>query len=110
LPPSSSPVAVRRADQRAAGLGWSAIATTVSELAGVRDGARRAYDRSSDLGMAVADVCRRPITPRTRDVPTLLESLPRTAPSRPLRSRRRRDPARFFRRSDPLTAKYIVKV
>src|SRR5258706_6554156 len=45
------------ADQRAAGLGWSAIATTVSELAGVpRTALGEAYDRSSDLGMAVADV------------------------------------------------------
>ena len=45
------------ADQRAAGLGWAAIATTVSELAGVpRSALGEAYDRSSDLGMAVADV------------------------------------------------------
>src|SRR5258706_10622018 len=45
------------ADQRAAGLGWSAIATTVSELAGVpRTALGEAYDRSSDLGMAAAPV------------------------------------------------------
>src|SRR5258706_7821476 len=45
------------AARRAAGLGWSAIATTVSELAGVpRTALGEAYDRSSDLGMAVADV------------------------------------------------------
>ncbi len=45
------------ADQRAAGLGWSAIATTVTELAGVsRAALGEAYDRSSDLGIAVADV------------------------------------------------------
>src|SRR5260370_42314677 len=44
------------ADQRAAGLGWSAIATTVSELAGVpRTALGEAYDRSSALGMAGAD-------------------------------------------------------
>src|SRR3990172_2954045 len=45
------------ADQRAAGLGWSAIATTVTDLAGVsRSALGEAYDRSSDLGIAVADV------------------------------------------------------
>jgi DNA ligase 1 len=45
------------ADQRAAGLGWSAIATTVTDLAGVpRSALAEAYDRSSDLGLAVADV------------------------------------------------------
>ena len=45
------------ADQRAAGLGWSAIASTVTQLAGVpRSALGEAYDRSSDLGIAVADV------------------------------------------------------
>ena len=45
------------ADQRAAGLGWSAIATSVTDLAGVpRSALGEAYDRSSDLGQAVADV------------------------------------------------------
>ena len=45
------------ADQRAAGLGWSAIATTVAEMAGVdRSALGAAYDRHSDLGLAVADV------------------------------------------------------
>src|SRR4029079_6191012 len=42
------------ADQRAAGLGWSAIATTVTDLAGVpRSALGEAYDRSSDIGQAV---------------------------------------------------------
>src|SRR5687768_3528678 len=44
-------------DQRAAGLGWAAIATTVTALAGVpRSALGEAYDRSSDLGVAVGDV------------------------------------------------------
>ena len=47
------------ADERATGLGWSAIATTVTELGGVpRSALAEAYDRSSDLGIAVADVLR----------------------------------------------------
>src|SRR4029079_12558805 len=45
------------AAHRAGGLGWSAIATTVTDLAGVpRSALGEAYDRSSDLGMAVDDV------------------------------------------------------
>jgi DNA ligase-1 len=64
------------ADQRAAGLGWSAIATTVTDLAGVsRSALGEAYDRSSDLGIAVADVLTRAahvppieLTPTLEDV------------------------------------------
>ena len=64
------------ADQRAAGLGWSAIATTVTELAGVsRSALGEAYDRSSDLGIAVCDVLSRAahappadLTPSLQDV------------------------------------------
>lgn len=41
------------ADQRATGLGWAAIGTTVTDLAGVPRGALgAAYDRSSDIGTA----------------------------------------------------------
>src|SRR5215203_852049 len=46
-------------DQRAAGLGWSAIATSITALLGVpRSALGEAYDRSSDLGIAVAEVLR----------------------------------------------------
>ncbi len=102
------------ADQRAAGLGWSAIATTVADLAGVsRSALGEAYDRSSDLGIAVADV----LTAAGHDPP------PKVSPTLP-------DVAEAFagieaasgaarksailrgllERSDPLTAKYVVKV
>ncbi len=102
------------ADQRAAGLGWSAIATTITELAGVpRSALAEAYDRSSDLGIAVAEVLR---TAGHAPDPGLSPSLPEVAaafdeieaasgPARKaavLRS--------LLERSDPLTAKYIVKV
>ncbi len=44
-------------DQRATGLGWAAIAAAVAEVAGVtREDLGAAYDRHSDLGLAVADV------------------------------------------------------
>jgi DNA ligase 1 len=44
-------------DQRSAGIGWAAIATAVAQVAGVdRAEMGAAYDRHSDLGLAVQDV------------------------------------------------------
>ena len=59
------------ADQRAAGLGWAAIATTVTSLGDVpRAALGEAYDRSSDLGIAVAEVLTRGRPrPAARDEP-----------------------------------------
>ena len=45
------------ADQRSVGLGWSGLNATVLRVAGAdADAIRRAYDRSSDIATAVADV------------------------------------------------------
>ena len=102
------------ADQRAAGLGWSAIATTVTDLAGVsRSALGEAYDRSSDLGIAVADVLTAAghlppaeASPTLPDVAEAFASI--EAASGPARkSAILRD---LLERSDPLTAKYLVKV
>ena len=102
------------ADQRAAGLGWSAIATTVTSLADVpRSALGEAYDRSSDLGIAVAEVLR---TAGHAPPPATSPTLPEVAAafdaieaasgpahkSAVLRS--------LLERSDPLTAKYLVKI
>ncbi len=102
------------ADQRAAGLGWSAIATTVTDIGQVpRSALAEAYDRSSDLGIAVAEVLR---TAGHAPPPEMSPTLPEVAAafgeieaasgaarkSAVLRS--------LLERSDPLTAKYIVKV
>jgi DNA ligase-1 len=102
------------ADQRAAGLGWSAIATTVSELVGVpRTALGEAYDRSSDLGMAVADVLSAADhAPDPATSPTLPEVAAaygaiEAASGPAAKGAILRD---LFSRSDPLTAKYIVKV
>jgi DNA ligase-1 len=102
------------ADQRAAGLGWSAIATTVSELAGVpRTALGEAYDRSSDLGMAVADVLSAADhAPDPATSPTLPEvaaafAAIEAASGPAAKGAILRD---LISRSDPLTAKYIVKV
>ncbi len=102
------------ADQRAAGLGWSAIATTVAAVAGQpRDALSDAYDRSSDLGIAVAAVLAAadhdpPATrsPSLLDVAAAFAEIERASgpagKSAVLRA--------LLERSDPLTAKYIVKV
>ena len=102
------------ADQRAAGLGWSAIVTTVTELAGVpRSALGEAYDRSSDLGIAVADVLSAAGHAPDPDLsPTLLEVAQayagiEAASGPAAKGAILRD---LFARSDPLTAKYIVKV
>jgi DNA ligase 1 len=102
------------ADQRAAGLGWSAIATTVTELAGVpRSALGEAYDRSSDLGQAVDDVLAQAgHAPNPATSPTLPEVAAAYA-----RIEQASGPAAkvgilrdLLARSDPLTAKYVVKV
>jgi DNA ligase 1 len=102
------------ADQRAAGLGWAAIATTVTDLAGVsRASLGEAYDRSSDLGRAVEDVLadagHDPDPTRTPTLPEVAAAYAAIeAASGPAAK------AGIFRellsRADPLTAKYLVKV
>src|SRR6478736_6755720 len=102
------------ADQRAAGLGWSAIGTTGTDLAGQpRSALAEAYDRSSDLGMAVADVLSGAgHAPDPARSPTLTEvaaayAAIETASGPAAKSAILRD---LLARSDPLTAKYVVKV
>jgi ATP-dependent DNA ligase len=102
------------ADQRAAGLGWSAIATTVTELGGVpRAALAEAYDRSSDLGIAVYDVLTEAHhEPPPAESPTLPEVAAAfgaiEAASGP--ARKSAILRVLLERADPLTAKYIVKV
>jgi DNA ligase-1 len=102
------------ADQRAAGLGWSAIATTVTELAGVpRAALAEAYDRSSDLGIAVYDVLTEAHHEPPPDVsPTLPEVAAAFAAIEAASGPARKSAIlhALLDRADPLTAKYIVKV
>jgi len=102
------------ADQRAAGLGWAAIASAVTELAGVsRTALGEAYDRSSDLGMAVADVLS--AADHAPD-PALSATLPEVAAAYAAIEAASGPAAKgailrdLLGRSDPLTAKYIAKV
>ena len=102
------------ADERATGLGWSAIATTVTELGGVpRSALAEAYDRSSDLGIAVADVLRAAgHAPPSEVSPTLPEVAAAFAGIEAASGPARKSAIlrSLLERADPLTAKYIVKV
>ncbi|HVA87131.1 MAG TPA: hypothetical protein VNF73_12565 [Candidatus Saccharimonadales bacterium] len=101
-------------DQRATGLGWATIATVVTSVAKAPAGALGAsYDRSSDLGVAVADLFARA---GHQGAPDDGPSLPQVAEAYSqieLASGAARKGAIFealLQRCDPLTAKYVVKV
>ena len=100
-------------DPRVLGLGWAAIGEAVQAEADAEPGALgRAYDRSSDLGQAVYDLLsesrRRPSgeLPTLTDVrdtfATIATASGPAAKGAPLRT--------LLWRSDPLVAKYLVKV
>jgi DNA ligase-1 len=101
-------------DQRSVGLGWATIAAVVSRLAGTPAGALgAAYDRSSDLGQAVADVLAlRPDCPDPSLSPGLEEvaetfAAVQTAPGPVAKGATF---ATLLERCDALTAKYVVKI
>jgi DNA ligase-1 len=122
LTPDELPIAVvfltgrpfPEADPRAAGLGWSAVATTVAKLAGVpRTMLGEAYDRWSDLGLAVADVLAGAgHLPPPESSPTLQEVAATYAAIEQVSGPARKSAllGELLARADPLTAKYIVKV
>jgi DNA ligase-1 len=101
-------------DQRAVGLGWATIAAAVSHLSGAPAGAlSEAYDRSSDLGVAVADVLAfRTVTPAPGDAPTLPEVSEAFAAIEAASGAAAKGAifATLLGRCDPLTAKYVVKI
>ena len=101
-------------DQRAIGLGWAAISTTVTQLAGTTAGALgEAYDRSSDLGKAVADVLsHRPEEPDPSDSPGIVEVAEVYAAIEAASGTAAKGAlfGALLRRCDCLTAKYVVKV
>ena len=101
-------------DQRAMGLGWATIAAVVSNLASVPAGALgEAYDRSSDLGQAVAEVLRlRPEEPDAFAWPTLTEVSAAFAAMEAASGAAAKGAvlADLLRLCDCLTAKYVVKI
>jgi ATP-dependent DNA ligase len=102
------------ADQRATGLGWSAIAGAVADVAGVSKAALgEAYDRHSDLSLAVEDVLSAvghepdaAVSPTLPEVAATFASMESASgPAR--KTALLRD---LIARSDPATARGIVKV
>jgi DNA ligase-1 len=96
------------------GLGWATIAAVVSNLASVPAGALgEAYDRSSDLGQAVAEVLRlRPEEPDAFAWPTLTEVSAAFAAMEAASGAAAKGAvlADLLRLCDCLTAKYVVKI
>jgi len=102
------------ADPRAAGLGWSAVAGTVCELAGVpRAMLGEAYDRWSDLGLAVADVLAAAgHDPEPDRAPSLTEVAATYAAIEQTSGAANKSALlrTLLERADPTTAKYLVKI
>ncbi|HEV2006792.1 MAG TPA: ATP-dependent DNA ligase [Candidatus Limnocylindrales bacterium] len=102
------------ADQRSTGIGWAAIATAIGEIAGVdRAELGAAYDRFSDLGLAVGDVLEKAgHAPDHADSPSLVEVAATfeavEAASGP--ARKAAMLATLLARSEPKTARGIVRV
>ncbi len=102
------------ADQRAIGLGWATIAAVVCHLAEAPAGALgAAYDHSSDLGKAVAEVLSlRECSPDPWLGPTLAEVADAFAAIEVASGPAAKSAvfADLLKQCDPLTAKYVVKI
>ncbi len=109
------------ADGRAMGLGWATLADSVTRVAGVsRAELGAAYDRYSDLGRAVGDVLAAHAEDPDGDPPDRAPADPPTVPEVATAFEAieaARGPAAkaalfeaLLRRSDPLTATYVVKI
>ncbi|HEX7491361.1 MAG TPA: ATP-dependent DNA ligase [Candidatus Limnocylindrales bacterium] len=101
-------------DPRSVGLGWATIAAVVSKLAGTPAGALgAAYDHSSDLGQAVADVLSmRPEDPDSFLSPSLEEVADAFAQMEAAVGSAARAAvfAALLERCDAISAKYVVKI
>ncbi|MEA2536653.1 MAG: ligase 1 [Chloroflexota bacterium] len=100
-------------DGRSTGLGWSAIASAVTGLAGAPAGALgEAYDRSSDLGIAVADLLSRSNGHLPGDPPGLGDVAAAFAAIEAASGPAAKGAilTELLARCDPLTAKFVVKI
>ncbi|MGH2512617.1 MAG: ATP-dependent DNA ligase [Candidatus Limnocylindrales bacterium] len=110
-----------QADSRTTGLGWATISGAVTGLADLpADALGDAYDRSSDLGLAVADVLEQAaairrsqgLPERDGQLPSLTEvgrafAEIEAAVGSAAKAQRF---SRLLARCDPLTARYVVKI
>ncbi len=122
LDPTELPIAVvfltgrafAEVDSRATGLGWATMAGTIAELVGAGpDDLGAAYDRHSDLALAIEDVLvRAGHSPDPENTPSLAEVSEAFAAietaTGPVEKGSRF--AELLRRADPATAKGIVRV
>jgi DNA ligase-1 len=103
-----------QAESRTTGLGWSTIAAAVTAIAGLAPSALgEAYDRSSDLGRAVAEVLSERLTQPDPDrSPTLVEVASAYAAIETASGGARKGAifGALLERCEPLTAGYVVKV
>lgn len=122
LGPAELPIAVvfltgrafAETDQRATGLGWATMATALADVTGTTaDDLGAAYDRFSDLGLAIEDVLARAghepdpsLQPGLDAVAEAFTSIERASGA----VAKGAIFADLLRRSDPSTAKGIVKV
>ena len=102
-------------DGRSTGLGWAAIASAVTGRAGAPAGALgEAYDRSSDLGVAVADLLSRSNGTylARNDPPGLLDVAAAFAAMEAASGPAAKGAilTDLLARCDPLTAKFVVKI
>ncbi len=110
---------------RTTGLGWATISAAVGGLADLPAGALAdAYDRSSDLGLAVADVLEQVLEVRRNQRPTEPEAEPEPEPPSLAEvaaayadievavgsAAKVEHFSRLLARCEPLTARYVVKI
>ena len=99
-------------DPRSTGIGWAAIAAVAEALASAPAGALgAAYNQSSDLGQAVADLLAAQGHVPSGDSPTLPEVDAAFSAMAAARGQAKAIPLRdLLARCDPLTARSVVKV
>jgi len=102
------------ADQRSTGLGWATIAEVAARIAGAPDGALgEAYDRSSDLGVAVGELLAgRDGQPDPENGPTVREVADAFAAIEAASGPARKGALleALLARCDPRAATYVVKI
>ena len=105
--------AFAQTDQRATGLGWATMATTVADVTGRAEDLGAAYDRFSDLSLAVEDVLARAGHAPDPELEPGLEAVGRAFTAIERASGPAAKGAIFadlLRRSSPETARGIVRV
>ncbi|CAN5800867.1 ATP-dependent DNA ligase [soil metagenome] len=99
-------------DPRSSGIGWAAIAAVAEAIVGAQPGALgRSYNRSSDLGQAVADLFAEHGHTATTEPPTLIDAAAAFSAMAAARGRAKAVPLRdLFARCDPPSARSVVKI